>query len=103
MKEISSTSILLDHSLTLNEILSLHQFSKTYSGTIFLLCEHKFITPNHLPKLVSFLLTRKNQEIRIVAEGLNVEQTLEKIQAFLKPASFKNTPLKGSRLNASLS
>lgn len=94
MKEISSASILLDHSLSLNEILSLHQFSKTYSGTVFLLCEHKFITTNHLPKLVSFLLTRKNQEIRIVAEGHNVEQTLEKIHSFLKPASFKKNTSK---------
>lgn len=101
MKEISSTAILLDHSLSLNEMLSLHQFSKTYSGTIFLLCEHKFITPNHLPKLVSFLLTRKNQEIRIVAEGHNVEQTLRKIQSVLKPASLKKTPIKKTRLNAS--
>ena len=101
MIEISSTSISLDHPLSLTEILSLHQFSKFYSGTIYLLDDHKLITSNHLPKLVSFILTSNNYEISIIVEGQNVRQTLAKIQAFLKPLTFRKPKTKRTSLKAS--
>ncbi len=82
MKEVLSTKVSLEDSLSLNDILSLHQFSKHYNGFVYILVNQKFINPNNLPKLVTYLLTKKC-ELTIIVEGHNVQETLSKIQQWL--------------------
>ena len=85
MKEISSTAVVLEHTPSLNEMLSLHQFAKNYNGTIYLLANHHVIKIDELAKLVSFLLTvRDKQEMRIIVEGLRVQRTLKKLTVFFQ-------------------
>ncbi|GAA0334847.1 hypothetical protein GCM10008967_27080 [Bacillus carboniphilus] len=93
MKEILSTQITLHEDTSMDRILSFHQFTRNYSGNIYMISQRKVLNPNNLPKLVSFLLTCKsNDEVKIVVQGNNVNQVIFDLQNYFKPVDKTSLP-----------
>jgi hypothetical protein len=83
MKEVLSIKVNQEDSLSMIDLLSLHQFSKYYNGSLYILVNQKLIKLDHLAKLVSYLLTNKS-ELTIIVEGHSVQETLSQLQKWCK-------------------
>ncbi|KAB8139360.1 HPr family phosphocarrier protein [Gracilibacillus oryzae] len=80
MKEFKSKKIILDNKLSINEVLAINLYEKTFNGNIYLLHNHEMVNTKHLSELVTFsLMIEENSEIHFVAEGRNSEEALEEV------------------------
>ncbi|CAH0344314.1 HPr family phosphocarrier protein [Bacillus sp. CECT 9360] len=90
MYEIISSDLKIKNKLTMRQIMDLHQEMKNYEGNIYLLCKHKVVDAISLSKLVSFMLTvDEDSKIKVVVEGQNVQDILDKVSKCCNPASHE--------------
>lgn len=81
MKEIISANVLVRNKFTMKKMLEIYQASKQFDGTTYLYSKHKAVDASNLSKLVSFLLTVKQQtSLKIIVEGTEVQNHLQHIK-----------------------
>ncbi|RAS73594.1 hypothetical protein [Priestia endophytica] len=83
MKHIISYKIHLP-TFTLRKTLELYQLCQTIESKIYLIANGRTCEVNHLPKLVSFILTLKYRNILIVLEGKEAPSDKEQMNHFFK-------------------
>ncbi|WP_108671951.1 HPr family phosphocarrier protein [Peribacillus acanthi] len=87
MYEILSTDVKLTKKFTMKNIMSFYQETKNFNGNVYLLHKHKIINAQKLSKLVTFLMmTEENSTIKIIVEGKQVQEKLQKLESVCENA-----------------
>ncbi|WP_249869946.1 hypothetical protein [Oceanobacillus saliphilus] len=85
---IESYKVQLRDKLHMKDLLNLHQIASNSSSSIYLYRNHMIADAENLPKLLSFFLTIKNDEIFTLLNDVPPEENPAKIMDFLDHESL---------------